>query len=63
VDFETLVRLRRRICGYKPDPISRDVLEEVIDIAKGAPSSMNPQPWCLHVVTSEPLDHIRKGQH
>ena len=61
MDFETLVSERRSIRGYKPDPVPKDVIQEVIDIAKRAPSSMNTQPWFFHVVTGEPLERIRQG--
>ena len=61
MDFETVVNERRSIRGYKPDPVPRAVIEEVIEIAKRAPSSMNTQPWFFHVVTGEPLERIRKG--
>jgi len=61
MEFETLVKTRKSIRGYKKDPVPREVIEEIIEIAKGAPSSMNTQPWYCHVVTGEPLDRIRKG--
>ncbi len=61
MDFETLVQERRSIRGYKPDPVPLGVIDEVIAIAKQAPSSMNTQPWHFHVVTGEPLDCIRRG--
>jgi len=61
MDFASLVRTRRSIRGYKPDPVPREILEEIFEVAKGAPSSMNTQPWHLHVVTGEPLNQIRKG--
>ena len=61
MDFETLVRTRRRVRGYKKKSVPRRIIEEIIDVAKGAPSSMNTQPWHLYVVTGEPLDKIRKG--
>ena len=61
MDFETLVRERRSIRGYKPDPVPKEVIHEIIEIAKGAPSSMNTQPWFFHVVTGEPLERIRRG--
>jgi nitroreductase len=61
VEFEQLVRDRRSIRGYKPDPVPRALIEEIIEIATGAPSSMNTQPWHFHVVTGEPLDLIRAG--
>ena len=61
MDFETLVQERRSIRGYKPDPVPKEVIEEIIEIAKGAPSSMNTQPWFFHVITGDPLERIRKG--
>ena len=61
MEFSTLVAERRSIRGYKTDPVPRELIQEIIDIAKGAPSSMNTQPWHFHVVTGEPLDRIRKG--
>lgn len=61
MDFRSLVETRKSIRGYKPDPVPRQIIEEIIEIAKGAPSSMNTQPWHIHVVTGEPLDRIRKG--
>ena len=61
MDFDDLVRDRRSIRGYKTDPVPRELIEEVIALAVGAPSSMNTQPWHLHVVTGEPLDRIRQG--
>lgn len=61
MNFETLVRTRRSVRGYKKDPVPKEIIQEIIDVAKGAPSSMNTQPWNLYVVTGEPLDKIRRG--
>jgi len=61
MDYETLVAERRSIRGYKADPVPKEVIEEIIDLAKQAPSSMNTQPWHFHVVTGEPLERIRVG--
>ena len=59
--LDSLVEERRSIRGYKKQPVTRELIAEVIAIAKGAPSSMNTQPWFFHVVTGEPLERIRKG--
>lgn len=61
MEFEELVRTRRSVRGYKSTPVPREVIEEIIEVAKGAPSSMNTQPWHVHVLTGEPLDRVRKG--
>ena len=61
MDYKKIAQDRRSIRGYKTDPIPREILEEIIHIAKHAPSSMNTQPWHFHVLTGEPLERIRKG--
>ena len=61
MNYEDIAQARRSIRGYKTDPITREILEEIIHIAKQAPSSMNTQPWHFHVLTGEPLERIRKG--
>lgn len=60
MEFKDLVRTRRSIRGYKDKPVPRALIEEIIDVAKGAPSSMNSQPWHVHVLTGEPLDRVRE---
>ncbi len=52
---------RRSIRGYKSEPVPKEVIKEIVALATRAPSSMNTQPWHLHVVTGAPLDSIRKG--
>ena len=61
MDFDTVLMDRRSIRGYKPDPVPRKVMEEIIALAIRSPSSMNTQPWHFWVITGEPLDRIRKG--
>lgn len=52
---------RRSIRGFQNKPVSRQLIEEVIALANRAPSSMNTQPWHLHVLTGEPLEKVREG--
>src|SRR2546421_11859425 len=33
-------------------------LEEILEVAKRAPSSMNTKPWHVHVLTGEPLEKV-----
>ena len=61
MDIVEAIRLRKSIRGYKPAPVPKEVLEELLGIAARAPSSMNTQPWEITVVTGEVLDNIRKG--
>jgi nitroreductase len=61
VEFDDVVQGRRSIRGFKPDPVPKEVIHEVVALATRAPSSVNTQPWHLHVVSGEPLDRIRAG--
>jgi nitroreductase len=59
VNYEEVVLGRRSIRAFQQQPVPRSVIEDVIALAVRAPSSMNTQPWHLHVLTGEPLDRIR----
>lgn len=61
MEFDDVMLGRRSIRGYKSDPVPKDVVREVVRLAVRAPSSMNTQPWHLHVVAGEPLERIREG--
>ncbi len=60
MDFEELVNTRRSVRGFRAEPVPRSVIEQIIAIAKRAPSSMNTQPWHVHVLTGEPLEQVRR---
>lgn len=59
MSFEDVVTSRQSVRGYKSDPVPRKLIEEIIDVARRAPSSMNTQPWHVHVVTGAALDEVR----
>ena len=61
MQFDDVILGRRSIRGYKPDPVPRALIEEVIGLAMRAPSSMNTQPWNFYIITGEPLNRIRAG--
>ena len=61
MEFDHVMLGRRSIRGYKPDPVPRKLIEEVLQLAMRAPTSMNTQPWHFHVITGEPLNRIRAG--
>ncbi|MDF2494847.1 nitroreductase [Sphingomonas sp.] len=59
--YDDVVNGRRSIRGFKPDPVPRALIEEVLALAMRSPSSLNTQPWNFTVLTGEPLDRIRQG--
>ncbi len=48
--FEALKK-RRSVRRFLPDPVSRAVIEEILDAARYAPSADNTQPWEFVVIT------------
>ncbi len=61
MQLDQAITERRSIRGFQKKPVPKNVLEDVIALANRAPSSMNTQPWHLHVLTGEPLERVRKG--
>lgn len=61
MQYDEVIFGRRSIRGYKPDPVPRKLIEEVLTLAMRAPTSMNTQPWHFHVISGEPLNRIRAG--
>jgi nitroreductase len=41
---------RRSIRAFRPDPVPRDTIEQLLKLAGMAPSGSNIQPWSVHVV-------------
>ncbi|MEX2519890.1 MAG: nitroreductase [Paracoccaceae bacterium] len=61
MELENAIMQRRSIRKFLDKPVPKDLLEEIISLATRAPSSMNTQPWHLHVLTGEPLERVRQG--
>lgn len=59
--YSDVVNGRRSIRGYKPDPVPKSLIVEILGLAMRSPSSLNTQPWNFYVVTGEPLARIRAG--
>lgn len=53
--FETLVRWRRDVRRFKPDPVSRELLDDLIRVSDLAPSVGNSQPWRIVEIVSPEL--------
>ncbi len=55
MDFYEVVRTRRSIRSYRPDPIPEATLNRVLEAARIAPSGSNRQPWRFIIVEDEEL--------
>ena len=61
MNFEEFAKSRKSTRSFLDKPISKKLINEIINAAKWAPSSYNTQTWNIHVVTGEILDKIRDG--
>jgi nitroreductase len=58
MDITEAIGSRKSIRGFKPDPVSREVLEKILETACRAPSTMNTQPWEFLVIAGDVLRKI-----
>ena len=70
MDYESfleLVKSRRSIHKFKPDPIPDEYVDKIIEAARWAPSGANSQPWEFVIVKKKELQdkilEIFKEQH
>src|SRR5687768_3645684 len=52
--FQTLIRTRRSIRRYQPEPVAPEVLQRILEAGTWAPSAHNRQPWRFVVLTEAP---------
>jgi nitroreductase len=55
MDIIDAIRHRRSARNYAPTPLSREVLESLVDAAIQAPSAMNEQPWYFTIIRNHTL--------
>ena len=54
------IRTRKSIRAFKPDPIKKEIIKEILEIASRAPSGTNTQPWEFFVLTGEVLEKVKQ---
>ena len=58
MEFIDVLKSRRSIRAFKPDPVPQDTLRKILEEAVWAPSWANTQPWEFVVASGEPLQEI-----
>lgn len=61
VEILDAIRTRRSIRAFRPDPVPREVLAELLDVCRWAPSGRNAQPWHFAVLGGAVLDEVKAG--
>ena len=61
--LDALMRERRSVRGFRPDPIPDPLLRRVLETAQQAPSNCNAQPWVVHIVSGNAAESLRTALH
>jgi len=60
MDLRTVMKERKSIRAFRPDPVPKETVEEVLRLSILAPSAINLQPWEFHVVTGEEKERLSR---
>jgi nitroreductase len=58
MDLLKAIKERKTIRAFKPDPVPKERIEEILRLAIHAPSAINLQPWEFIVVTGEEKERL-----
>ena len=61
MNFTAFAASRKSVRGFQDKAVPKDVIDDIINSAKWAPSSYNTQTWHIHAVAGEVLNKIREG--
>jgi nitroreductase len=61
MDVETAIRTRRTHKAFSPEPLSRELLEELLELASWAPNHNLTVPWRFRVVGPETLGRLKQA--
>ena len=50
MDVETAIRTRRTHKAYRPEPVARETLDELLELARWAPNHHLTNPWRFRVL-------------
>ena len=59
MEFESVIRGRRSIRAYTTEPVPQDLVREILDEARWAPSSRNTQAWNVWVLSGGALERFK----
>jgi nitroreductase len=61
VDVEQAIRTRRTHKAYAPEPVAREVLDELLELARWAPNHNLTNPWRFRVVGPQTLAALKEA--
>jgi nitroreductase len=60
MDLVKAIKERKSLRAFKPDPVPKEKIEEILKLAIHAPSAINLQPWEFIVVTGEEKERLSR---
>jgi nitroreductase len=60
MDAIEAIKTRRSIRAFKPAPVPKELLKEILEVAIWAPSAGNIQPWEIVVMGGEPFEKLKQ---
>ena len=61
MDIVEAIQQRKSIRAFRPDPVPKEILKEILDVALRAPSWANTQPWEFAIVTGKQLEEVKQA--
>jgi nitroreductase len=52
--IDRVIHSRKSVRAFRPDPVPKRLLMEILETARAAPSNFNSQPWRVYLLTGEP---------
>lgn len=59
MELEEAIRTRRTHKAYRPEPVGRETLDELFELANWAPNHHLTQPWRFRVLGPEALERLK----
>jgi nitroreductase len=60
MDVETAIRTRRTHKAYAPEPLPREQIDELLELANWAPNHNLTVPWRFRVIGPQTLDRLKE---
>lgn len=61
MDVLDAIRTRRTVKSYRPEPVPREMLERILEVARWAPNHRQTEPWRFHVLGSGAQSRLKQA--
>ena len=61
MEVDEAILSRRSVRAFTSDPVAKDTIVEILEVASRAPSGTNMQPWKAHVAMGAARDRLSEA--